>query len=108
MSRERISELFAQAIDLPAHQRADWIAAQCRGDEAMRAKVEQLLRADAKARDFMEQAPASIADAAAAAARSAAPIAFGVYRVVRSSARAAWAKSGSPSATMANSTTASR
>ena len=84
MSRERISELFAQAIDLPAHQRADWIAAQCRGDEAMRAKVEQLLRADAKAHDFMEQAPASIADAAAAAARSAAPIAFGVYRVVRS------------------------
>ncbi len=84
MSRERINELFAQAIELPAHQRADWIAEQCRGDEAMRAKVEQLLRADAKARDFMEQAPASIADAAAAAARSAAPIAFGVYRVVRS------------------------
>ena len=84
MSRERIRELFAQAIDLPAHQRADWIAEQCRGDEAMRAKLEQLLRADAKAHDFMEQAPASIADAAAAAARSAAPTAFGVYRVVRS------------------------
>ena len=66
MSRERINQLFAQAIELPAHQRADWIAEQCRGDEAMRAKVEQLLRADAKAHDFMEQAPASIADAAAA------------------------------------------
>ncbi|HKE49324.1 MAG TPA: serine/threonine-protein kinase, partial [Rhodanobacteraceae bacterium] len=45
---------------------------------------EKLLRADAKAHDFMEHPPASVADTAAAFAGSAVPEAFGVYRVVRS------------------------
>jgi serine/threonine-protein kinase len=84
MSRERVRELFSQAIDLPAGQRSAWLEAQCEGDEELRAKVEQLLRADAKAHDFLERGPASIADAAVAAAARAAPGSFGVYRVLRS------------------------
>jgi serine/threonine-protein kinase len=84
MSRERIRELFSQAIDVPEERRADWLEAQCEGDEELRATVEQLLRADAKAQDFLERAPASIADAAVAAAARSAPKSFGVYRVLRS------------------------
>ncbi|HVV96391.1 MAG TPA: protein kinase, partial [Rhodanobacteraceae bacterium] len=84
MSRERIRELFSQAIDVPEERRAEWLEAQCEGDEELRATVEQLLRADAKAQDFLERAPASIADAAVAAAARSAPKSFGVYRVLRS------------------------
>jgi serine/threonine-protein kinase len=84
VSRERIRELFSQAIELPADRRADWLEAECAGDEALRGKVEQLLRADARAHDFLESGPSSIADAAAAAATLAAPKSFGVYRVLRS------------------------
>jgi len=84
MNPKRAGELFAQAIDLPAAQRSDWIAEQCRGDETLRADVERLLRADAMAQDFMEQSPVVITDAGPIAADTAAPTAFGVYRVVRS------------------------
>ena len=83
-NRARIRELFAEAIDLPVAERSGWLAAQCDGDAATRAEVERLLRADAKAEDFMEHPPASVADTAAAFAEHAAPTAFGVYRVVRS------------------------
>ena len=84
MNPKRAGELFAQAIDLPAAERSGWIAEQCRGDEALRADVERLLRADAMAQDFMEQSPVVITDAGPIAADTAAPTAFGVYRVVRS------------------------
>jgi eukaryotic-like serine/threonine-protein kinase len=84
VNRARVRELFAEAIDLPAAERSGWLAAQCGGDEAMRADVEQLLRADAKAQDFLEHPPASVADTAASFAEHAAPTAFGVFRVVRS------------------------
>ena len=84
VNRERVRELFALAIDRPTGERADWVAAQCDGDEATRAEVERLLRADAKAQDFMEHPPSSFADVAGAGAGPAAPVAFGVYRVVRS------------------------
>ncbi|HEX5124230.1 MAG TPA: tetratricopeptide repeat protein [Rhodanobacteraceae bacterium] len=84
MNRARVRELFAEAIDLPADERSAWLATQCGDDAALRAEVEQLLRADAKAHDFMESPPASVADAAAAFAHDASPATFGVYRVVRS------------------------
>src|SRR3954452_17230289 len=83
MNRERVRELFAQALDLPSDQRPYWLAEECHGDDALRAAVEQLLRADAKAQDFMEHPPASVIDAAAATTRVS-PTAFGVWRVVRS------------------------
>ncbi len=84
MNRERIGALFAQALDLPESQRADWLAAQCAGDEATRAEVERLLRADAEVGDFIERSPGLVADAAAAARGSGAPSAFGAWRVLRS------------------------
>lgn len=63
MNRDRVGALFAQALDLPEAQRADWLAEQCAGDEATRAEVERLLRADAKAHDFIERSPGLIAQA---------------------------------------------
>ncbi|HET7924964.1 MAG TPA: protein kinase, partial [Rhodanobacteraceae bacterium] len=84
MNRERVRDLFAEALDLPADRRSAWLAGQCGDDAATRAEVERLLRADAKAQDFMEHPPASLADAAGAAAGEVALAAFGVFRVVRS------------------------
>ncbi|MET0230758.1 MAG: serine/threonine-protein kinase [Rhodanobacteraceae bacterium] len=79
MSRSRAGELFAQAIDLPEPERAAWLAAVCANDAQTQAEVERLLRADALADAFLESPPALVAEAAPAA-----PVAFGVHRIVRS------------------------
>ncbi|HEY0232904.1 MAG TPA: hypothetical protein VGC55_16785, partial [Dokdonella sp.] len=88
MDRQRVGELFGQAIDMAPHERAGWLAAECAGDLALLGEVERLLRSDAAAQGFMEQPPALIADAAAIAAAPHAgdgsPRSFGAYRVVRS------------------------
>ncbi|MEP7043050.1 MAG: serine/threonine-protein kinase [Dokdonella sp.] len=88
MKRERVSELFEQAIDMAPGDRAAWLAEQCAHDAGLLAEIERLLRADAMAQRFMEQPPALIAGAAASAAAPCAsdvvPPAFGAYRIVRS------------------------
>ena len=51
----RVQELFEQALERPLTQRADWLAAECAGDEKLRADVQSLVagntfdRAKAKA-----------------------------------------------------------
>jgi serine/threonine-protein kinase len=82
MNRSRAGDLFAQAIDLPEPERGAWLAAACANDTKTQAEVERLLRADALADAFLESPPTLVADAAAAA--TAAPVAFGVHRIVRS------------------------
>ena len=42
----RVRELFAQAADLPRHEREAFLDAACRGDAALRAEVEGLLAYD--------------------------------------------------------------
>jgi WD40 repeat protein/tetratricopeptide (TPR) repeat protein len=42
----RVQNLFNQAIDLPAEQRAAFLSAACAGDDALRAEVESLLACD--------------------------------------------------------------
>jgi tetratricopeptide (TPR) repeat protein len=82
MDRARIAELFEKAVDLPEDARACWLAAACAGDDALRAEVERLLRADARASRFMERPPAVIS-AAIDHAADAEPHQFGPYRVLR-------------------------
>ena len=42
----RVKELFLAVIDLPEEQRDAYLAAQCRGDDALRVSVEALLDQD--------------------------------------------------------------
>ncbi len=77
----RIAELFEQAIELPEHERETWLAAACAGNEELRAEVERLLRADARAARFMERPPAEVA-AVADRKSDGAPDHFGPYRVL--------------------------
>jgi eukaryotic-like serine/threonine-protein kinase len=82
VDRQRIAELFEHAVELPVAEREAWLAAQCGSDDALRAEVERLLRADQRAANFMERPPALIA-AAAADHDPAQPSRFGSYRVLR-------------------------
>jgi len=87
VDRQRVGELFGQAIEMAQADRGAWLAAQCADDAALLAEVERLLRWDAASARFMEQPPALIAGAAAQAATpdgDGLPRAFGAYRVVRS------------------------
>ena len=53
----QIEELLQQALDLPPHRRAAFLAQTCNGDAVLLAAVEALLKREAEARSFME-APA--------------------------------------------------
>jgi len=79
---KRIAELFEQAIDVPANERAAWLAQVCDGDESLRLELEGLLRADERAARFMEHPPALVA-AAAPERDDRTPKQFGPYRVLR-------------------------
>ena len=83
MNHQRVAELFDQVTELPIGERAAWIAAACAGDEALRAELESLLRADERANRFMERPPTLIAVAASAAQSEPQPRQFGPYAVLR-------------------------
>ncbi|MBL8730054.1 MAG: protein kinase [Planctomycetes bacterium] len=73
-------DLFEQALQVGVGARADFLAAACAGDEALRAAVDQLLAADARSRGFLDEA------ALAAAAAASDPLlgrTVGNYRIVR-------------------------
>ena len=74
-----VAELFDHCIELPRGERAAYLDAACAGDEALRAEVERLLRADERAEGFMEHPPAD----AAQWHGDAQPSRFGAWRVVR-------------------------
>lgn len=79
---ERINALFDRAVELPAGERAAFLAAACGADPALRAEVERLVDAHERAGGFI-QSPAS-ADPAGAAADGPAPgRRIGPWRVVR-------------------------
>ncbi len=60
MNRQRLAELFEQAIELPDNERAAWLEGACGSDAALRSELERLLHADARAADFMERPPALV------------------------------------------------
>ncbi|MBD3335694.1 MAG: protein kinase, partial [Candidatus Eisenbacteria bacterium] len=58
---QRAEEIFAAALERPAAQRADFVRTRCGGDEALRADVRSLLRADEQAAsDFRPQDPIAL------------------------------------------------
>lgn len=79
---QRVSELFAVALEQPALERSSFLDQACAGDAALRAAVEELLRADDSAGAFLSR-PVADALAAAPVARRTAPESVGRYRVVR-------------------------
>jgi len=52
------AEIFADALELPASERAKFLDQACVRDPALRKRIEALLAAHAAARDFLEQPPA--------------------------------------------------
>ncbi len=50
-------EVFTEAIQLPAEQRASYLEHACGGDAKLRQKVEALLRTHDRLGDFLEQSP---------------------------------------------------
>jgi non-specific serine/threonine protein kinase/serine/threonine-protein kinase len=81
---------MAEAIDLPAPQRAAWLDAQCAGDDALRREVQLLLEADAAAEGFLDLsalaetgAARAVADAARGSPALAADRRVGAYRILR-------------------------
>src|SRR6202034_2861957 len=52
----RVQELFDGAADLAPAAQADYLASGCGGDGELRREVEDLLRSDAEAGTFIEQA----------------------------------------------------
>ena len=84
MDRQRVAELFEHAVDLPRHERGAWLDGACGGDADLRAEVERLLRADARAAAFMERPPPLVATAidASSSAGDTLPQ-FGPWRALR-------------------------
>lgn len=67
--------MFLSALDVPAPERAAWLAAECHGDDALRRRVEALLaQHEALVGDSDPLPPADVDDAA--------PDAIGEYRVL--------------------------
>jgi tetratricopeptide (TPR) repeat protein len=83
MTRQRIAELFDQAVELPADEREAWIAAVCAGDADLLERLSQLVQADTLAARFLEKSPAITPGAATAEPVEDMPRQFGPYRVLR-------------------------
>jgi predicted Ser/Thr protein kinase len=83
--RERVPELFGEALSLPLAERAAYLARACGGDEALRAEVERLLQAHDRAGGFIERsALAQLADQPTVSeTREWAGERVGPYRVLR-------------------------
>ena len=69
---ERVAGLFEQAVALPAAERARFLAMACGDDAVLRARVMELLTADAHAPALLDATPEQVADALAASALPAA------------------------------------
>jgi serine/threonine-protein kinase len=75
-----VDELFDAALDVPVDRRTAWLDAVCAGDTGLRAEIERLLRADARASGVLEFLPGGGANARPD--RDAPPSGFGVWRVL--------------------------
>ena len=53
---ERVAALFEAVVDLPAAERAEVLARECAGDEALRVEVESLVTASSRDRDPLRTA----------------------------------------------------
>src|SRR5258706_5628687 len=83
MNRQRLAELFAQAIDLPDTERAAWLEGACGNDAALRTELERLLHADARATNFMERPPALVSAVIGTSVRNEPLPNFGPWRALQ-------------------------
>ncbi|HET6632942.1 MAG TPA: serine/threonine-protein kinase [Rhodanobacteraceae bacterium] len=81
MDHQRINALFERALSMAPAQRDAWLAAHCGDDAGLRAAVQRLLDADARADGILERGSELIAAVLADAVEV--PERFGVWRVVR-------------------------
>jgi eukaryotic-like serine/threonine-protein kinase len=70
---ERVKELYDRADELPAAERAAFLAAACGGDECLLGEVQSLLSAGDAAGSFLEGLPAFDEDAAALSGQTLGP-----------------------------------
>lgn len=77
-----LAELFDRCVELPPAARSEYLDVACTGDATLRAEVERLLRADARAQGFMEHPPADTVQWREGV-DGAQPSRFGAWRVVR-------------------------
>jgi len=84
VDRQRVADLFEQVVELAPAERAAWLDRECADAAPLRAELERLLRADARAASFLERPPALVAAAldASAHAGEALPC-FGPWRALR-------------------------
>jgi len=54
--------VFTEALKLPAQERPAFLQRACGGDEALRSKVEALLKAHEHVGDFLEEPPTQASD----------------------------------------------
>jgi len=52
--RDHVKTIFAQALDLPAEQRANYLSQACDGDPSLMAEVQDLLHASDRAGNFLQ------------------------------------------------------
>ena len=67
-SPESVETLFADALALPADERARFLDAACKDDAARRQRLDSLLKASESAKGFMESPPLAGQNEATAAA----------------------------------------
>jgi serine/threonine protein kinase len=82
----RINEIFHEALERPADQRAAFIRGAAAGDERLAHEVQSLLDAHERAGEFIERPAASLAELEAvrhSASGAAVPATIGPYRVGR-------------------------
>ncbi|MEZ5318183.1 MAG: serine/threonine-protein kinase [Vicinamibacterales bacterium] len=82
---DRVNDLFHRALDVPATDRAAFLARACGTDTALRAEVESLLDAHARASasSFIERPVAHVADASGQEALLTSGDTVGPYRIER-------------------------
>ncbi len=87
---KRVTQITAEALDLPPEERSSWLRDACADDEALRREVESLLAADAGAGRFLETAAIArdgAAEAVVGVARESLGLVagrrVGPYRIVR-------------------------
>ena len=87
---KRVSQLVADALELPSEERPAWLATACAGDEALHREVASLLAAEAHAGSFLQRsalASTGAADLIASSARESLALVagrrVGPYQIIR-------------------------
>ncbi|MBK7404400.1 MAG: protein kinase [Phycisphaerales bacterium] len=81
--RRVVREIFDAAAELPAAERAAFVAARCAGDASLQAEVESLLGCLVDEDGFLEGTPFTTSPSLAARMGLRVPERFGHYRVIR-------------------------